>query len=120
MTANPKKCRLGLSEAEYLGYTIGCGVIRHQTKKVEAIQEWPRCKNQVQSFLGLTSDYWRFIPNYVSIATPLSDLTKKDLPTQVRRTQAAEMAFQKLKEALFAKPGLRAPDFGLHCPDRRL
>lgn len=120
MTANPKKCRLGLSEAEYLGYTIGCGVIRHQTKKVEAIQEWPRRKNQVQSFLGLTSDYWRFIPNYVSIATPLSDLTKKDLPTQVRRTQAAEMAFQKLKEALFAKPGLRAPDFGLHCPDRRL
>ena len=42
-----KKCRLGLSEAEYVGYTIGCGVIRPQTKRVEAIQEWPRHKNQV-------------------------------------------------------------------------
>lgn len=40
LTANPKKCRFGLSEEEYLGYTIGSGVIHPQTKKVAAIREW--------------------------------------------------------------------------------
>nr|XP_040022572.1 uncharacterized protein LOC120811351 [Gasterosteus aculeatus aculeatus] len=42
LTANPKKCHLGLEEAEYLGYTIGRGSVRPQSRKVEAIATWPK------------------------------------------------------------------------------
>lgn len=41
LTANPKKCWLGLREAEYLGYTIGRGCVKPQVKKVEAFRDGP-------------------------------------------------------------------------------
>ncbi|KAI2645879.1 Retrovirus-related Pol polyprotein from transposon 17.6 [Labeo rohita] len=37
LTANPRKCHLALSEAKYLGFQVGRGLIRPQEKKVEAI-----------------------------------------------------------------------------------
>ena len=40
LTANPKKCRLGLEEASYLGYRIGRGNVRPQDAKIEAILGW--------------------------------------------------------------------------------
>ncbi|KAL0153383.1 hypothetical protein M9458_051302 [Cirrhinus mrigala] len=55
LTANPRKCHLALSEAKYLGYQVGRGLIKPQPKKVEAVQAAPRpsTKTQVQAFLGL-------------------------------------------------------------------
>lgn len=52
LTANPKKCSLGLEEARYLGYIIGRGVIKPQVNKIEAIQGWPRpsTTKQVRAF----------------------------------------------------------------------
>lgn len=41
LTANPKKCHLGLNEAEYLSYTIGSGLIKPQVEKTRTIWEWP-------------------------------------------------------------------------------
>ena len=41
LTANPQKCRLGLQETDYLGYTIGRGCVKPQTRKVERIRSWP-------------------------------------------------------------------------------
>ena len=59
LRANPKKCQLGLQEAEYLGYNIGRGCVKPKMKKVEAIQDWqqPLTKKQVRTFVALTSYY---------------------------------------------------------------
>ncbi|XP_024271038.1 alpha-(1,3)-fucosyltransferase 10-like [Oncorhynchus tshawytscha] len=86
LTANPKKCHLGLNEAEYLGYTIGSGLIKPQVERTRAIREWllPWDKKGVRSFLGLTGYYRWFIPNYNTISTPLTNMTKKRNP--LRRT----------------------------------
>ena len=113
LTANPKKCAIGQEEARYLGYTIGRGVIKPQINKVEAIQNWPRPlnKKQVKAFLGLTGYYRRFIENFASIASPLTDLTKGKDSTMVKWTPEAEQAFQNLKQALCAQPVLVTPDF---------
>ncbi|XP_064418480.1 uncharacterized protein LOC135358762 [Latimeria chalumnae] len=37
LTANPTKCRMAFSEAQYLGYVIGRGVVKPQVGKVQAI-----------------------------------------------------------------------------------
>ncbi len=85
LTANPRKCHLGLTEAKYLVYKIGRGLIMPQEKKGEAVRKFPRpaSKTQVRAFLGLAGYYRCFILNFSSIASPLSDLTKKGQPEKI-------------------------------------
>ena len=87
--------------------------MKSQMKKVEAIQDWPRplTKNQVRTFVGLTSYYRRFIPHFTSVASPLTDLTRDRLPAQVTWTEETEKAFKDLKSALCSGPVLVTPDF---------
>ncbi len=72
LTANPRKCHLGLSEAKYLGFQVGRGLIKPQEQKVEAVQSSPKpsTKSQVRAFLGLAGYYRCFIPNSSSLAAP--------------------------------------------------
>uniref|UniRef100_A0A8C1LPZ1 Gypsy retrotransposon integrase-like protein 1 n=1 Tax=Cyprinus carpio TaxID=7962 RepID=A0A8C1LPZ1_CYPCA len=116
LTANPRKCHLALSEAKYLGYQVGRGLIRPQKKKVAAILSAPRptYKTQVRAFLGLAGYYRCFIPNFSSLASPLTDLTRKGQPEKVPWTSETEAAFHRIKAALTTEPVLRAPDF--NCP----
>ncbi|XP_067305997.1 uncharacterized protein [Pseudorasbora parva] len=113
LTANPRKCHLALSEAKYLGFQVGRGLIRPQEKKVEAIHSAPRpqTKTQVRAFLGLAGYYRCFIPNFSSLAAPLTDLTRKGQPEKVCWTPSLEEAFAQVKAALTSSPVLRAPDF---------
>ncbi|XP_063044707.1 uncharacterized protein LOC134438913 [Engraulis encrasicolus] len=113
LTANPKKCKLAFSETNYLGYTIGRGLVKPQEAKLRAIKDWPQpiTKRQVRAFLGLAGYYRRFIANFASIAAPLTELTTKRHSRMVRWNPAAEAAFVSLKEALCSSPVLVAPDF---------
>ncbi len=113
LTANPRKCHLALPETRYLGYLVGRGLVRPQEDKVAAIHEASRpvTKKQVRAFLGLAGYYRCFIPNFSSLATPLTDLTKKGRPETVKWGKAEEEAFQEVKTALTSEPVLRAPDF---------
>ena len=52
---------------------------------------------RLQSFLGLTGYFRKFLPGY-SIAKPLSDLLKKNVNFQFERKQ--QIAFNKLKQLL--------------------
>lgn len=61
--------------------------------------------------LGLTGYYRKFIPNYASIASSLTDLTRKMEPNKVGWTPACLIAFEKLKSLLCSAPVLHAPDF---------
>ncbi|XP_052406338.1 uncharacterized protein LOC127952096 [Carassius gibelio] len=113
LTINPAKCSLVKTETEYLGYTLGNGVIKPQVLKVGAIQSCPlpATKKQIRSFLGLVGWYRKFIPHFSTIAAPLTDLIKKTSPTKVQWTVPAEKAFLELKGMLSNEPVLRSPDF---------
>ncbi|GFT35939.1 retrovirus-related Pol polyprotein from transposon 17.6 [Trichonephila clavipes] len=64
----------------------------------------PTTVKQVQSFLGLTGYFHKFIPAYSQIAKPLSDLTRRDNPFMFEQPQMD--AFEKLKKLLTESPVL--------------
>ena len=101
LTMKAKKCQFAMTQCCYLGHIVGSGAVRPEPSKIEAVKE----------FLGLTGYYRRFIPNYASVAAPLTDLIKKHAPNQVVWSGKCDSAFQRLKEMLYTKPVLTSPDF---------
>ena len=86
LTAKPSKCMIGYDSIEFLGHNIVGQTVRPQEDKIQAIRDAPRpsTKRQIKSFLGLAGFYRRFIPNFSSIASPLTDLTKKNRPNSIK------------------------------------
>lgn len=113
LTLNLQKCEWARQETKYLGYQLGRGEVRPQVDKVEAILNSPRpqTKKQVRSFLGLIGWYRRFIPQFATLATPLTNLTGKLSSNPVKWTEECEGAFQALKRHMCSSPVLRSPDF---------
>uniref|UniRef100_A0A1X7U211 RNA-directed DNA polymerase n=1 Tax=Amphimedon queenslandica TaxID=400682 RepID=A0A1X7U211_AMPQE len=111
LTANPSKCKFGMTEVLYLGHKIGGGRVKPEESKVKAVKQYPvpKTKTEVRSFLGLVGYYRKFIPQFSSIAAPLSDLTKKNVKTFVW-TEECQASFQLLKKMLCGSPVLRTPD----------
>ena len=66
----PSKCEFFKSEITYLGHIVSKEGIEMDPKKITAIKEWPVSKTvtEVQSFLGFTNYYHKFIPKYAHIA----------------------------------------------------
>ena len=77
--------------------------------KVTGVAEWPTPKNrkEVQSFLGFTNFYRRFIPHFSDDARPLFDLSKKDVA--FRWGIPEDEAFNKLKKSITSTPILTLP-----------
>ena len=71
----------------------------------------PNRKKHLRSFLGLTGYYRRFIPDYATVAAPLTDLTRKDAPNKLTWNMPCNQAFSALKQALCSSPILQSPDF---------
>jgi hypothetical protein len=85
--------------------------IEVDSNKIAAIQEWPTSTTvtQIRSFLGLAGFYRRFVNDFSSIAAPLHELTKRDVPFAWSDSQ--EVAFRTLKDKLTHGPLLQLPDF---------
>ncbi len=82
VTLQLPKCQFGLDRVYYLGHIIGGGELQLDPKKLEAVALFkrPETNKEVNTFVGLASYYWKFIPDFVSIATPLTDLLKMKQP----------------------------------------
>ncbi len=102
-------------EVRYLGFHLGHGQVRPQIDKTAAIAACPRpkTKKEVRQFLGLAGYYRRFIPDYSELTSPLTDLTKKEVPDTVPWTEQCQQAFTQVKAALCGGPLLHSPDFSL-------
>ena len=68
---------------------------------------WPllTCVQEVQGFLGLANFYRRFVKDFVGIAKPLTNLTRKDKDFAWGSEEDA--TFKKLKETLTSAPILQ-------------
>ena len=112
LTAKPSKCQFGMDQCVYLGHVVGNGQVQPEINKVEAVQRWPvpTTKKQVRAFLGLTGYYRKFIPQYATVAAPLTDLTRKFAPNSITWSDACDQAFRTLKSLLCCSPVLFSPD----------
>ncbi len=109
--ANRKKCELFAEKLHYLGHIVSKDGIQVDSNKTKVVQEWPEPQNvkELQSFLGLTNYFRKFVYQYSHIARPLTLLTGKG---KWKPFGAAEkQAFQALKDALVSPPVLAIPDF---------
>ena len=77
LTPNPKKCVVGQGEVWYLGHYLGGGQVCPQVDKTAAIAAClrPKMKKEVRRFLGLAGYYRWFIPCFVDLTSPMTDLT---------------------------------------------
>ena len=80
-------------------------------KKLKGVADWkqPTTLTEIHKFLGFTGYYRYFIPNYLKIARPLLQLTKKATPWHWGEEQM--QAFEELKTRMCTAPVLKQPDF---------
>ncbi|CAM8954476.1 unnamed protein product [Rhodiola kirilowii] len=108
--ANSSKCDIGRDSISYLGHIISAMGVRVDPDKVHAVQAWPPPQNlqQLRGFLGLAGYYRRFVSQYASRASCLTNLLRKDAFLWDNKAAAA---FDDIKLALTTTPVLALPDF---------
>nr|XP_012232667.1 PREDICTED: uncharacterized protein LOC105678149 [Linepithema humile] len=103
---NWKKCNFMQRKVEFLGHVIEDGRVQPSQRKTKAVQKFPKPENmrKVQSFLGLTGYFRKFIPGYSLIARPLTNLLRANTKFRFEKDQVN--AFERLKVTLSNKPVL--------------
>jgi len=98
LRVNPDKCEFHKQEVIFLGYKISREGISMDPAKCEAVQSWKEPENvkEVLEFNGFCNFYRKLIKNYSGIATPLTNLTKKDQSWHFGELERA--AFQQIKK----------------------
>ncbi|KAA3484963.1 Retrovirus-related Pol polyprotein from transposon 17.6 [Gossypium australe] len=109
--ADLKKCTFCTNKVFFLGFVVSSEELEVDQDKVKAIREWPRPTSisQVRSFHGLASFYRRFVPNFNTLAAPLTIVIKKTSSFQWNEEQ--ENAFNSIKDCLTNAQLLVLPDF---------
>ena len=105
------KCKWFARRTKILGHIVSKSKIEMDEEKIEALKNRAAPKNikQLQELLGICNYYRRFVENFAKIASPLTNLLKKD--KQFLWGDEEEKAFRTLIEKLISFPILRQPDF---------
>ena len=107
-----EKSEFWLTKVNFLGHVVLEAGIIVDHSKVEAVQEWQRLTNvfAVKSFLGLTGYYRTFVEDFSRIASPMTQLTRKEV--KFEWDEKCENAFQELKRKLTIALMLTTPISG--------
>uniref|UniRef100_A0A8R1I9D7 RNA-directed DNA polymerase n=1 Tax=Caenorhabditis japonica TaxID=281687 RepID=A0A8R1I9D7_CAEJA len=111
LKVSPKKCEFLKSSISFLGHTISRDNYGPNHANVKTILETSTPKNlpETRRFVGMIGFFRKFIPQFSSIAEPLTRLNKKDEKFTWGPEQ--EKAFNDLRQAIIEKPVLRFPDY---------
>ncbi|CAI7846074.1 unnamed protein product [Closterium sp. NIES-53] len=104
------KSEFALKKVQFLGHMVSAQGVHVDPKKIEAVRTWktPENMKELQQFLGFANYYNRFVPQYAKIATPLTNLLKKNTP--FKWEDVHQQAMEQLETALTSAPVLILPD----------
>ena len=105
------KCTFAVTRTKYLGHVLDGEGVHVDPSYVKGVTDMPLPSSvkELQSFLGLTGYYRRFINSYSEIALPLYSLLRKDVKWEW--TEQHTQAVNTLKRALTSAPVLVMPDY---------
>lgn len=101
-----KKCSFLQQSINFLGHTVANGRVWPGADKTSAVKRfaYPKDIKGVQSFLGLTGFFRKFIPRYAEIARPLTNLLRKNAVFIIG--EAEKDSIERLKDILTSEPVL--------------
>lgn len=113
LAINPEKCKFCRSQVRYLGFVVQRDGLTVDPEKTRPIMEYPSPTNlkQLRRFLGMSSWYRRFIPQFATVSEPLTRLLKKGKRWGWGEDQCR--AFEQIRAHLVAAPTLSCPDFSV-------
>jgi transposase InsO family protein len=107
LKASLKKCQFFQTEVQFLGFIISSQGLRMDPAKLDTIVQWPlpETLRGLRRFLGFCNFYRRFIPNFSTVAGPLTNLTKEAefRPSRLKEIVATN-AFSTLKSSFLSAP----------------
>ena len=112
ITLNPAKCKIGLSQVEYVGHTIDKDGLHFTRGKLDSVVNFPRptTKKQVKSFIGLANYFRDHIRDHSNRIYPLQQLVEKYDKRHARQpvvwTEQANDAFKDMCQAIHQCPKL--------------
>lgn len=100
------KCKFLQRKIDFLGFIVENNTVQPSQAKTLAVMNFPmpNTLKALQSFLGLTGFFRKFIQQYAVVARPLSQLLRKDVPFEFGPKQ--EAAVQELKNIMCNSPVL--------------
>jgi hypothetical protein len=113
------KCEFWLTEVTFLRHVISTRGVSVDPSKVKDVLNWmpPTNASEIQSFLGLTGYYRRFIKDFSKIAKPMTRLLEKN--KDFDWTEQCQASFEELKKKLTSAPVLILPNiskmFDIYC-----
>ena len=113
LVVNRKKCVLGQTSLEFLGYLVDSTGISPLPHRVEAIRAFkpPTSVKELQRFNGMINYYRKFISRAAHHMHALFD-TLKGRPKQLKWTESCQTSFDATKEALAQATLLHHPRTG--------
>ncbi|CAF4944880.1 unnamed protein product, partial [Rotaria socialis] len=115
LTLKASKCQFCRREMRYLGHIITQNGIKPDPDLIKSVTNFPQPKKikDVQSFLGLTGYYRRFIKDYSKIAEPLQQQLRNSQKGNhhLNWSRGCTDAFEILKKRLTNAPIMNTPNF---------
>lgn len=108
--AKKSKCMFFQEQLQFLGHVILGEGVTPNLEKISAIQDLPSPSTvkPLRGFISLSGYYRKFVRNYAHLASPMTDLLKKD---HFVWSQAAKDSFKYIKDAIMSTPILHHPNF---------
>lgn len=105
VTVNRAKSGFTRSSVKFFGHLITAEGIRINPEKVQANQDFPepKCKKDLQAFLGLVNFYSKFTCKFSEFTQPLSQLLRKNVPWVWDK--AMRVSLEKLKQRFIDTSG---------------